>query len=98
MHLGMLYKYRGAFLFKTIKNIIYILTNMYISDTLIITSHKIKKRRFFMKKKNEQSSCPFADRLGKVGGQAVLEGVMMKAGNRTVTTCRKGLMHTSPAA
>ena len=24
-----------------------------------------------------------------VGGQAVLEGVMMKAGNRTVTTCRK---------
>ena len=32
-------------------------------------------------------SCP--ERLGKVGGQAVLEGVMMKAGNRTVTTCRK---------
>ena len=29
------------------------------------------------------------ERLGKVGGQAVLEGVMMKAGNRTVTTCRK---------
>ena len=28
-------------------------------------------------------------RLGKVGGQAVLEGVMMKAGNRTVTSCRK---------
>lgn len=28
-------------------------------------------------------------RLGKVGGQAVLEGVMMKAGSRTVTTCRK---------
>ena len=42
-----------------------------------------------MKKKNEQSSCPFADRLGKVGGQAVLEGVMMKAGKRMVTTCRK---------
>ena len=39
-------------------------------------------------KKNE-NSCPFADRLGKVGGQAVLEGVMMKAGNRMVTTCRK---------
>ena len=34
-----------------------------------------------------QGSCP--DRLGKVGGQAVLEGVMMKAGDRTVTTCRK---------
>lgn len=28
-------------------------------------------------------------RLGRVGGQAVIEGVMMKAGNRTVTTCRK---------
>ena len=28
-------------------------------------------------------------RLNKVGGQAVLEGVMMKAGERTVTTCRK---------
>ena len=28
-------------------------------------------------------------RLNRVGGQAVLEGVMMKAGNRTVTTCRK---------
>ena len=28
-------------------------------------------------------------RLGKVGGQAVIEGVMMKAGARTVTTCRR---------
>ena len=28
-------------------------------------------------------------RLGRVGGQAVLEGVMMKAGERTVTSCRK---------
>jgi len=35
------------------------------------------------------NSCPMNDRLGKVGGQAVLEGVMMKAGNRMVTTCRK---------
>ena len=43
-----------------------------------------------MSKNNEQSSCPFSDRLGKVGGQAVLEGVMMKAGDRMVTTCRKG--------
>ena len=42
-----------------------------------------------MSKRNDKSSCPFADRLGKVGGQAVLEGVMMKAGNRMVTTCRK---------
>ena len=38
-------------------------------------------------KKEKNSSCP--SRLGRVGGQAVLEGVMMKAGDRTVTTCRK---------
>ncbi len=37
------------------------------------------------KQKNTELSC----RLNKVGGQAVLEGVMMKAGERTVTTCRK---------
>ena len=30
-----------------------------------------------------------SERLNKVGGQAVLEGVMMKAGAKTVTTCRK---------
>ncbi len=30
-----------------------------------------------------------AERLNKVGGQAVLEGVMMKAGEKTVTSCRK---------
>ena len=30
-----------------------------------------------------------ACRLNKVGGQAVLEGVMMKAGERTVTSCRR---------
>ncbi len=39
------------------------------------------------KHKNTESCAPC--RLGKVGGQAVLEGVMMKAGERTVTTCRK---------
>ena len=38
-----------------------------------------------MKEKN----CSLSERLGKVGGQAVLEGVMMKAGTHTVTTCRK---------
>lgn len=37
----------------------------------------------------QKGSCECKDRLGKVGGQAVLEGVMMKAGTRTVTTCRK---------
>ena len=39
-----------------------------------------------MKNKEQSTAC---SRLGKVGGQAVLEGVMMKAGDRTVTTCRK---------
>ena len=43
-----------------------------------------------MDKKQEcGTSCQKNTRLGKVGGQAVLEGVMMKAGSRTVTTCRK---------
>ena len=37
-------------------------------------------------KKQSNCECP---RLGRVGGQAVIEGVMMKAGDRTVTTCRK---------
>ena len=40
-----------------------------------------------MDKKTNQ--CDISCRLGKVGGQAVLEGVMMKAGSHTVTTCRK---------
>ena len=38
-----------------------------------------------MSKKEKLTNC----RLNKVGGQAVLEGVMMKAGENTVTTCRK---------
>ena len=38
-----------------------------------------------MSEKQNDLSC----RLGRVGGQAVLEGVMMKAGDRTVTSCRK---------
>ena len=39
---------------------------------------------------SKTNSCPEKDcRLNRVGGQAVLEGVMMKAGSRTVTTCRK---------
>ena len=37
------------------------------------------------KKVQDTESC----RLNRVGGQAVLEGVMMKAGSHTVTTCRK---------
>ena len=41
-----------------------------------------------MAKKKKCTPCD-ASRLNKVGGQAVLEGVMMKAGTRTVTTCRK---------
>lgn len=38
-----------------------------------------------LKYKNDK--CP--ERCNLVGGQAVLEGVMMKAGEHTVTTCRK---------
>ena len=37
----------------------------------------------------KKQCCKDNPRLGKVGGQAVIEGVMMKAGDRTVTTCRK---------
>lgn len=47
------------------------------------------KRKVLIMSKNSSNSCPLSDRLGKVGGQAVLEGVMMKAGSRMVTTCRK---------
>ena len=39
--------------------------------------------------KKQKSSPEQSCRLNKVGGQAVLEGVMMKAGEHTVTTCRK---------
>ena len=47
------------------------------------------EERIAMKKeKNIPESCGNC-RLGKVGGQAVLEGVMMKAGEKTVTSCRK---------
>ena len=39
--------------------------------------------------KTSQDTSGVNCRLNKVGGQAVIEGVMMKAGNRTVTSCRK---------
>ena len=42
-----------------------------------------------MKEKMKKNTGTDKCRLNKVGGQAVLEGVMMKAGDRTVTTCRK---------
>ncbi len=45
--------------------------------------------RKMSKKKTAGKNADLACRLNKVGGQAVLEGVMMKAGSRTVTTCRK---------
>ena len=47
----------------------------------------VPKKGNRMKKKIDtaESSC----RLNKVGGQAVIEGVMMKAGTKTVTTCRR---------
>ncbi len=42
-----------------------------------------------MKKEKKCAEGCVPERLSKVGGQAVIEGVMMKAGPRTVTTCRK---------
>ena len=42
-----------------------------------------------MKKDKQKAPDTCPARLGKVGGQAVLEGVMMKAGPKTVTSCRK---------
>ena len=42
-----------------------------------------------MSKNQKECSDIRSCRMGKVGGQAVLEGVMMKAGEKTVTTCRK---------
>ncbi len=39
--------------------------------------------------KNKSCAPKCSERLNKVGGQAVIEGVMMKAGAKTVTTCRK---------
>ena len=42
-----------------------------------------------MKKEKNLTPDTESCRLGKVGGQAVLEGVMMKADSHTVTTCRK---------
>ena len=40
-------------------------------------------------RKTNENGADLSCRLNRVGGQAVLEGVMMKAGSRTVTTCRK---------
>lgn len=42
-----------------------------------------------MSKKEKCAAKKLPERLNKVGGQAVLDGVMMKAGSRVVTTCRK---------
>ena len=39
-----------------------------------------------MKQKEQTPACPA--RMGKVGGQAVIEGVMMKSGDKTATACR----------
>ena len=46
---------------------------------------RLHERYTMSDKRSTNNSC----RLNKVGGQAVLEGVMMKAGTKTVTTCRK---------
>ena len=56
-------------------------------DIIVLNEIFVFRKGFFImaNEKNSELSC----RLNKVGGQAVLEGVMMKAGERTVTTCRK---------
>ncbi len=48
-----------------------------------------QREEILMAKSKKCCDGKVASRLGKVGGQAVLEGVMMKAGDRTFTTCRK---------
>ena len=50
---------------------------------------RCEKKGEKMKKEAKTCSDNTSCRLGKVGGQAVIEGVMMKAGERTVTSCRK---------
>lgn len=42
-----------------------------------------------MSKDKKQKCCYIPERRGKVGGQAVLEGVMMKSGDRVALTVRK---------
>ena len=37
----------------------------------------------------KKQTCYIPERRGKVGGQAVLEGVMMKSGDRVALTVRK---------
>ena len=51
----------------------------------IYFSARLRQKGYKMSKKCQKDP----NRLNRVGGQAVLEGVMMKAGERTVTTCRK---------
>ena len=59
---------------------------LFFLDERMVFTEKIFSEDIVMEKNMKNDlSC----RLNKVGGQAVLEGVMMKAGNRTVTTCRK---------
>ena len=48
------------------------------------TAGKIRKATGFKMREKKPKNC----RLNQVGGQAVLEGVMMKAGTRTATACR----------
>jgi len=60
-----------------------------IMDIYQYNTESCNPKGFNMKKEKSCCAGKVKERLGKVGGQAVLEGVMMKAGERTVTTCRK---------
>ena len=59
-------------------------TAIFARNSLIFAENNFYEDIFMKENKNELSC-----RLNKVGGQAVLEGVMMKTSDRVVTTCRK---------
>ena len=59
--------------------------NKYVKIYLYNYCYRIRKDIF----KDMSAKKITCSRFNKVGGQAVLEGVMMKAGSKTVTTCRR---------
>ena len=64
--------------------------NIYVIISAFKRSLVCDRMEIYMAKNTSKAADAASCRLNKVGGQAVLEGVMMKAGSRTVTTCRKG--------
>ena len=69
-----------------------IFLQLMIHQTVFVPIRMLAVRDYGSGKENTmKKNCCANDpaRLNKVGGQAVIEGVMMKAGARTVTSCRK---------